>query len=217
MNWKIKAAVAVVIYGAGMLTGWIFWKPTPTKPETYAREVRQQDGSMVLERKPQADAKPAQQIPAGAKVERVVQVTVQPRAVAPSSASEAPAETNGIAQEAKASPAGATSIPWTPCPPVLVDLSLVRMKDQSRRVIASSPDGEVVGGVDIPVETPDRPRELRWSAGGIYGVTSGGGRSVGAFLHRDVAFLRLGAEVTRDTAPNVRSGWNGRVLAGIRF
>ena len=38
-------------------------------------------------------------------------------------------------------------------PPVTVDLSLVREKDGSKRVVASSPDGAIVSGLDIPIET----------------------------------------------------------------
>ena len=58
---------------------------------------------------------------------------------------------------------------------------------------------------------------LKNAIGGIYGVTSGGGRTVGAFIHRDAAFLRLGAELTRDTPTNLPAQWSARALLGIRF
>lgn len=217
MTWNAKAAAwglaGLLIFAAGLTTGWMLWRPKAQKAETYAREVRQQDGSLVLERKPQADAKPAQVIPKGAKVERVVQVTVQPttppQSLGPSVGPQG--GTSGSSPVELEAPAAATS------PPVRVDLTLVRMPDLTRRVVASSPDGQVVGGVDIPVETADRPRLLRWAAGGVYGVTSGGGRSVGAFLHRDFAFVRAGVEVTRDTPAGLASQWTGRAMVGIRF
>ena len=167
MTDRIKLAVAgliaALIFAAGMGLAWKIWSPKPAKPETYAAAVKQSDGSVVLERKPDATAKPAQELPKGAKLERVVQVTVKP-----SASSEAIAPTNGPDPQAASTsdlPSGTT----IPCPPIRVDLSLVRMPDESRRVIASSPDGEVVGGVDIPVEAALVPKVLRWSGVALAG------------------------------------------------
>lgn len=76
---------------------------------------------------------------------------------------------------------------------VEVDLSLVRDGDQ-RRVIASSPDGQVVTAIDIPIEPaliPPAPKP--WAAGLAYGTD----RAIGVWLERDVGRLRLGAEVAK--------------------
>jgi hypothetical protein len=77
----VQALAASLIFVAGIGTGWTLWRPKPPKVEAYAPEKLQADGSLVLERKPQPDARPAHEIPKGAKLERVVQVQVKPRVV----------------------------------------------------------------------------------------------------------------------------------------
>lgn len=208
-RWVPFAAVAAAGALAGILVAWALWRPRPTPRETYAPAQRQADGSLVLERKPQTEAQaraavPVPAAPKGGKLERVVEVVVQPHPPTPSP-TEGPATPT---------PGGAL----LPCPPLRVDLALFKMPDQSRRVAALSPDGTVVGGLDLPVEAPEpQARPLRWAAGGIYGVTSGGGRSIGAFLHRDAGPFRIGAEVTRDALPTVPAQWSARALVGLRW
>ena len=97
-------------------------------------EVRQVDGSLVLERKKDAP-KPRHIIPEGDKVEREVSVEVE---------TEKPTQS------------------------VRVDLSLVSEPDGGKRVVASSPDGKVVGGADFPVAPVVVPPSLNWSVGGLY-------------------------------------------------
>jgi len=166
----------------GWMLGWMLWRPKPPQVETYAPEKRQSDGSLVLERKPQADAKPAQQVPKGARVERVVQVQVQPRNATPTAAPATPGPGPGSA--------------LSELPPVTVDLSIVRLPDQSRRVIASSPDGAIVGGVDIPVEAARQARALKWAAGYEF-ARSNWGKSHSIVVQRDLGPLRLGGRVGR--------------------
>lgn len=148
-----------LIFAGGMAVGWKVYGPRPGKVETNAPAQRQSDGSLVLQKAPDAQAKPAQRIPAGGRVERIVQVVVQPSAAATDPTP------GGLP------PAGGAHLGAIPCPPVRVDLTLVKMPDGLRRVVASSPDGVVTGGVDIPVEDAPRPapRELRWSAMGLVG------------------------------------------------
>jgi hypothetical protein len=55
------------------------------------------------------------------------------------------------------------------CSPVDVDLSLVRMPDDTRRVFASSPNGTIVGGLDVPVAPAPTFRELRWGLQAVRG------------------------------------------------
>lgn len=207
-RWVPFLAVAVAGALAGILAGWALWRPKDPPRETYAPAIRQADGSLVLERKPMPErearrAVPAPELPKGAKLERLEEVEVRPRA-----ATSSPTDAPGTPTSGGARP---------PCPPVKVDLALVRMPDQTRRVVASSPDGEVVGGLDVPIEEPRPSRPLRWAAGGLYGLSAGGGRSVGAFLHRDLGPFRLGAELTRDSAPGQPGQWAGRALVGIRW
>ena len=192
MTDRIKLAVlgliAALIFVGGMALAWKIWAPKPAKAEAYAAAVKQSDGSVVLERKPDATAKPAQELPKGAKLERVVQVTVKPSAspveIAPTNGPDQPAASTSDL------PPGTTS----PCPPIRVDLSLVRMPDESRRVIASSPDGEVVGGVDIPVEAALVPKVLRWSGLALTGYD--------AFRHQRV----YGGSISYARGPVIATG-----------
>ena len=186
--------VALIVLGIAL--GWYFFRTEPPKPETYAPAEAQADGSKVLERKPQANAKPAHKVPKGATVERIVKLEVKSEPVnAPSAL-----QTGAGKAEAPAT---------TDCPPVQVDLSLVRLPDESRRVIASSPNGEIVGGVDIPVESAAPYKELKWAAGLTANPLE---RTLGGFIDRDLGPLRLGAEINQ-----IKDGYDLRLKAGVRF
>lgn len=216
--WAVILAAGIA---AGLGIGWKLWSPKAPVVETYAPAVKQPDGSVMLERKPQADAKPAQQIPKGAKVERVVQVTVQPNP-GPGPLRPSASDASGTVSNRETAPplisvtGGNENKP--PCLPVRVDLSLIRLQDQSRRVIASSPDGLVVGGVDIPVEAAAPPRApLKWAAGGSYNPAD---RTFGAWAERDAGPLRLGVDLHQVREPIASGGrvsWAGMIRAGIRF
>lgn len=200
---KITLTVFVAGVGLGLSGGWFLWRSMPAAPETPAAEIVQADGSRVLERRPQASPKIAHKIPDGGKVERVIAVTVRPK-VSGSPATAQPTDE-------RVNPAGG---PGLPCPDVHLDMSIVRMPDDSRRVVASSPDGEVIGGIDIPV-TPEKPapKPLKWAAGGYYSPTGGG---FGGFIERDIGPFRIGADLGADKQSG-RYGIDARARIGIRF
>lgn len=200
----VTAAVAFLLGAGGALTfAWHRWRPKEVV-ETPAAAVRQSDSSLVLRRAPDAHAKPAQEIPKGATVERVVHVEVQPKA------DVAVAEPPSIvpAEPAPVSPAptlpGKTDsarIGSSPplCAPVSVDLTLFRLKDGTQRVVASSKDGIVLDSlsVDHPVVDVAPARTLAWSAGPIWG---GGDNGFGVNVTRDLGFTRLVGAVMRAPA-----------------
>jgi hypothetical protein len=167
-TYAIILAVGLV---AGYGLGYLVTRPRIVM-ETYKPPIRQADGSLILERKPDAKAKPKQAIPKGDKLERVVQVEVE------------------------------TLKPETK---VRVDLSLVSEPDGSKRVIASSPDGAVTGGFDIPTIPVVIPKTLNWSAGAVYSPVK---RQYGGFVT-----YRKGPYV----AQVVVVGDNILVGAGINF
>lgn len=136
MNWRIACLVAGL--AVGYYLGFQANKPTQII-ESYKPAVIQADGSLVLERKPDADAKPKQSIPPQDKVDRIVTLQV-----------EAP----------------------EPVKTVTVDLTVVSEPDGSKRVIASSPDGRIIGGSDIPVAPITIPRVQSWTVGGLYNPSS---------------------------------------------
>ena len=50
-------------------------------------------------------------------------------------------------------------------------------------MIASSPNGEILAGVDIPVEAARPVRTLRWAAGGLWNPPD---KTWGAWVQRDL-------------------------------
>lgn len=170
---KLLPLGVIVLFGFGL---YLRYNSKPAQPETPAPAVRQKDGALELERAPSGlsataqpgstPLKPAQEIPKGATVERVVQVTVQPTAT-PSSPGN-PKLDLGTLKMPSLDPLGSPH-QGSICPPVRVDLSLIRLKDKSQRVLASSPDGTVVGGIDVPITPDTLPKIQRWTAEGIRG------------------------------------------------
>lgn len=189
-RWVLIVALAGTLVAAAAL-GWWLGQPEPVQ-ETTAPAQHQADGSIVLERRPNPDARPKQQVPKKAKLERVAQVTVQP----------------------SAAPAG------QPCPPVSVDMSLVRESDGSRRLLASSPDGTIVGGVDVPVESAASPAEpKRWAAGLSWSPSS---ETAGVWIERDVPLFSVAARVGLDLnqnrpTPSSTTEASVRLRVGIAF
>lgn len=96
------------------------------------------------------------------------------------------------------------------CPPVTVDLQLVKDADGDRAVVRSQ-DGTVIGGLDVQAASLkiDVPRV--WAAG----LSCDPARcrdTAGAWLDRDLGRVRVGAEVLREStgkpAARVRLGWS---------
>lgn len=189
---QVIAAIAALflITGGGVAIGWYLFKPS-TIIETAKPPEVQADGSVVVERTlTSPKAKPKQQVPKGAKVERIGSVTAQ--GITPD---EIKACTN------------------TPCPPVTIDTSLVRMPDGSKRVIVSSADGTILKGVDIPVETQEIPEPKVWAAGVSLNPQN---QTLGIWIDRDILRVRVGLEVNQIKTNTVnpvaaeirlRAGW----------
>jgi len=137
--------VALALILAGFLGAYYMFRPDPPKPETYAEEVVQLDGSKVLERKPQPNAKPVHMVPRGSKVERIIHLKV---------ASPSPVAID----------MGAGVAPSFECPTVEVDMTIIENKDKSHSVIASA-NGQILRGVDIPVALTDGYKEPKWMLG----------------------------------------------------
>ena len=157
----------------------LYYKPVVKEGPAFA--VTQRDGSQILKRDPDPKAKPAQEIPKGATVERIVKVIVRSKPVEPSTA---PSASEPIAVAAD-------------CPPVNLDLSLVRMPDETRRVIVSSQNGDILDGIDIPVEAAKPVSdEKKWSIGAIYYSN----KAYSARVERDLGPTRLSFDLLKSGA-----------------
>jgi hypothetical protein len=174
------------LVGIGIMIGERTGRPVP-ELITAAPSVQQADGSIIAERRPDpAPPTAPHKIPKGAKEERRVSITVQPRPVPPTVTESGPV---------------------CDCPPVRVDLSLVQ-QDGGRRVIASSPDGEIVGAIDVPIEPAlVMPEPRRWAAGLSYDLQA---KAPGVWIERDLARVRVGVDLIArksGVAATVRVGW----------
>lgn len=195
ISWKIPLMIVLVLVGCGAAAGW--WLAQPDgQPETPAPAVRQPDNSLILPRVTDPKARPRQQLPRHAKLERVAQVTVQPAAHAPEAGQ--------------------------PCPPVTVDMTLIREPDGARRVLASSPDGQVVAGIDIPVTPIEIPAPAkRWAAGVSWSPIT---HTSGVWVERDVRIplidvqARVGIDVRQAAGVQASAqGFDGLIRIGIAF
>ena len=100
------------------------------------------------------------EIPHGGKPVRVVRVETQPKATP-------------IQNCSKVGDAAAAI-----CPPTKVDLSLFQRPDKAERVVASSPNGTITRGLNIPVAlVPKVPRVQRWSVSALRGYDVARGKS----------------------------------------
>lgn len=182
----IIAAICVIAATAlGFYAGRMYERSLTTPEDvTPLPEREQPDGSLILERDPEpAREPPPHAIPKGAVEERRISVHVQPNV------SKEPEKTNK---------------------PLRIDLSLIRERE-GRRVIASSPDGKILGGIDIPVTQGMIPVQRKWAAGISHEPFR---KLYGGWVERDVGRLRLGAEVQqyefrdeRGVEMWIKAGW----------
>lgn len=192
LYWTIVLALSII--GAAVAVALLWPRPQPVI-EVAKPAVVQTDGSTILERTDtQPSVKPPHVVPKGATVERVVQVKVKPKVVIADGIKDAPS----LSPDAK--PANN---------PITVDLSLVRLTDDTKRVIASSPDGEIVGGMDIPIETlAYKPRV--WAAGiSVDPVHQVGG----VWVERDISRIRVGV----DAGVNKFHDFETRLRVGVTW
>lgn len=168
LTLRTRLIVAGLFIAIAAFLAIAFWPAKPVHEDvTPAPQVVQADHSVIAERTPDVHpSAPPHIIPKGFHEERRDSVTVAPSAAAAASG----------------------------CPPVTVDLSMVR-NGTERRVIASSPDGQVVSAIDIPIEPaliPPAPKP--WAAGLAYGTD----HAVGAWVERRIGERGiLGIEVAK--------------------
>lgn len=182
-----KLAIQIAIGIALLLGAYLIGvKTTQPKQEivSAAPQVEQSDGSIVIERKPEAKpTKAPHKIPKGSTEERRVNLKLKPDAFVSADGCQCDPE------------------------PVALNLSLVR-DDQGRRVVASSQGGQILSALDIPIEPALMPPEPHpWAAGLSYGHD----KSQGVWIERDIGRIRVGAEVIRQRdqtfQARARVGW----------
>jgi hypothetical protein len=186
--------------------------PGPIVPEPYTPAKIQADGSLIVEKKPDATAKPAAMIPKGATVERIVKVTVQGGTPISKFSGTVEVTEQTITKSDNAAMLKEVAAPELVCPPVDIEVAFVRNKDDTRSVIVSSPNGTVLSAVDIPVElAKPTPKPLLWSAGAVVNPFKS---TYGAYIDRDIGWFRVGAQINQASETRGMETW---LKAGIRF
>lgn len=155
---------ALVLLLAGFVMGWLEGNAhgkkmasLETKHETATTAIIQKDSSVVLERQSVESAPKAPHImPKGSVEERRITVQVQPKPIHiehdyHDSAEIARLQASDDRPQAKDT---SDTLDYS-CPPVNVVLSLVRMQDNTHHVVASSPDGNITGGLDMVIESSE--------------------------------------------------------------
>jgi len=195
--WGYILAFLIVIC-LSFSIAWELWNPKPKVPETAKPAVVQADGSIILQKTPDANAKPPMAIPKGSVVERVVKITVQAKTPIQTIAGTVEVKET-VTQMVKSLPTMLTAKEdhiadagkMIECPPVTLEMALVRLPDDTRRVIAKSEDGIILSAIDIPVADalpPVMPKV--WSAGAVANPFK---QAIGAYVDRDYGWLRTGA------------------------
>lgn len=181
---RIEIALAALLPVALGVLAWVLLDKPKDVVEDYKPPIVQPDGSVVIERAPTAPK-------------------AKPKHKIPKGAT--------VERE--------TTVTVQPREPLIgqgitVDMTLVREQDGGRRVIASSPDGEIVGGLDIPVETPaiDQPRV--WAAGLNLDPIH---QTFGVWLDRDMSRLRVGVEANQIAQRGGGHGGEIRIKLGVTF
>lgn len=151
--------------GIGFTAGWWIYRPADPIPEPPATESRQVDGSLILRRDASAPVS-LPKLPTGSRATRHASVTVRPK-------------------QPEAVPVGCPV-----CPDVRVDLTTVEQADGSKRIIAASPDGVVIGGMDVPIEPVKIQTAKKWAAGGYFSPLDNG---FGGWVQRDIGPWVVGA------------------------
>src|SRR5579862_5310498 len=169
---------SLILFLCGLMLGWWLYHCQPGTTEPPAPAIRQKDSSLILERsdtgkpadQPQAaPLKPAGAIPKGAKIERNIEVDVRPTPQPIGGSGSYHLDPGKIASPGLQTPTPHSLSDAFQCPDVKVDLSLIRMKDKTQRVIASSPNGSVIGGLDVPVSEQPSMKPQRWTVQAMTG------------------------------------------------
>ena len=194
--WALVVSCVVGVFG-GLGIGKMLWFKPPRQGDTIARpEVRVSPGTLVLGQVTMkaGDIPNKPPIPKGETLKRIIRVTVRDTTRAH--------DTLWFGDEAKVCP---------PCSPVEVDLALTHGK-LGDRVTASTPTGEVLAGMDIPLYDNTPPAERPCGVSGIIGTpTTGKTPALGVNVSRDFGPARIGAGVIYSGAASLN------VQVGIRF
>lgn len=197
-----QMTTAIAAFLVGCLFMFYILRPEKVVEQT-AAEIRHDDGALTLAKDPGAAARvdavaPVPTLPPG-KHTRTILIKVQPKPQPKVEPKPQPPGDDGMCIVVEA----------VTCPAVTVRLDITETPEGSR-VTASSPDGEIFGGLDVPRTPLFVARELKWAAGVAVATTVATTpiTTVGGFIDRDWGPFRTGLVVLPGEA---------HVKFGLRF
>lgn len=194
MTMQIKLILAAILLSFSCLSGiYIGYKMFDNKPEVVvqhsAGEVVINDSTKLLAKQPDKNAKADTPLSKGATLERLVKFSVKQKKL-PAQPKQEGTQTANV--EGKVGGKNSETPLDELCPPIDISLALILDKGKQQRVEAYSSNGEIVGGIDIPVHDITIPKEAKkWAVGMSYNTLE----VKGLWVERDVGRIRLGAEV----------------------
>lgn len=203
MNTKFYAALISLLlaFGSGLGLGWKLWmgKTTTVYREIAAPAIKLPNGGEVLEKKIAKKPSIKQELPADSTVLEEGSIIFEPTQPV------TPAHHDGVPDQLAEPPKKYT-----------INFAIVKLGDNERRVVASSPDGAVVGGIDVVIDPPKQTAPLLNAVGVSY---QPGKAAWGLWATRDWKFLRLGAEVSQVKLPELqgKTNYTAAITCGIRF
>ena len=188
------ATIIIVAFLLGFHTkGYLQSKGQTKSQESPAAQFQQDDSSIVLERAPSAPSPAPHEIPKGGKEERRIELIVKP-------AKGIVGQIDSVKNFVKNSKDSIANDSCE-CPPVEIALSMVRMPDGSMRAVASSANGQVIGGLDMPIlEPPQAALEKAWTGQVLLAIDGESVRPGIGLERRFLKRMRAGAGLVMETS-----------------
>lgn len=192
------ATIVIVAFLLGFHTkGYLQSKGQTKSQESPAAQFQQDDSSIVLERAPSAPSPAPHEIPKGGKEERRIELIVKPAKGIVGQIDSVKNSTENSTENSKDSITNDSC----ECPPVEIALSMVRMPDGSMRAVASSANGQVIGGLDMPIlEPPQAALEKAWTGQVLLAIDGESVRPGIGLERRLLKRMRAGAGLVMETS-----------------
>lgn len=173
------------VFAGGFALAWWMYRPAPAPRLVQQPEIRQADQSLVLKTQPATERQVRKAIPA------LPQLPPGATLIAGAEGILAPHDQNLQSSGSNLQSSEANPQSSMPRPRIRVDVALLKMADGSERIALSSPDADVVGGVDMPVQrTKGLAQERGWGVGGFWNPST---HAYGPMVTKDWGPLRFGA------------------------
>lgn len=198
-------ALATIVLTAFLLgfhtKGYLQGKEQANSQESAAAQFQQDDSSIVLKRAPSAPSPAPHEIPKGGKEERRIELLVKPAKGVVSQIDSVKNFVKNSTENSTENSKDSIANDSCECPPVEIALSMVRMPDGSMRAVASSANGQVIGGLDMPIlEPPQAALERAWTGQVLLAIDGESVRPGIGLERRFLKRMKAGAGLVMETS-----------------